>query len=139
MTESFVLQIFDCPKSMNQGGAGYKRHWRAAHQEKKLWEGWFGTELMAARIPRGMARCRVSVTIQFKEKRRRDAANYFAPVTKPLYDALVHGGYLPDDTDEFVTMVGFRLEHLRPWPHNPFLKQCLVIRLEADYDAAAQA
>ncbi len=99
--ETFVITHDEAPKSLNRGGAGSRRHWGGAHREKRQWEGVYAMLLLAAKVPRGMAKARVDATLEFVDNRRRDVENYRPAIAKPLADALVKGGWLADDTDEF--------------------------------------
>jgi hypothetical protein len=136
--QTFVLTVRDCPKSINAGGGGTRANPYAAAKEKKKWQGTFGTELLAARVRRGMQFCNVYVTVRFKHKgggKGRDEENFRQPVIKPLLDALTAGGYLEDDTDEYVKVKEFELvDGVKTWPYaDPRLKAEIIIKLEGSY------
>lgn len=132
--ETFVITYDESPKSLNAGGAGSRRHWGAAHKEKRKWEGIYGMLLLQRRVPRGMSHCRVrEVLLEFRHANRRDASNYQAAIVKPFADCLVAGGWLADDTAEFfeledVKISTFALEH-----PNPAVKSRITISIEATY------
>jgi hypothetical protein len=133
---TYVLLITDVPKSVNAGGGGARAHWGAAHREKKRWEGLFLMELMAQRVRRNMTCCYAEIEVRWKHRNRRDIENYRHPITKPLADALVIGGYLPDDTEEFFKVRDMQFVYPDQWEHaDPRLKEALLIRLEALYAA----
>ena len=98
--ETTTLVIPGCPKSLNRGGAGARQHWANAHREKMKWQDRYTQELAIAGVRKHMQFLTVRVTVRWKYKHRRDSTNYFAPIYKPLLDALVGGGYIKDDTDE---------------------------------------
>lgn len=139
MEKTFVLTVPNAPKSINTGGGGTRANPYVAHKEKTRWEGLFLMELLAAKVPKPMQFCVVSVTLRFKHRsggKGRDTENYRQPVIKPLLDALVKGGYLKDDTDEWVRVADFTLEQGSPdtWSHrDPRVKVEQIIRLEASY------
>jgi hypothetical protein len=99
MPVTFVIN--EVPKSSNHGGGGSRRHWGVAHREKAKFEGLFLMALLAEKMPRPVARVQATVELQFRRRLRRDPDNYHFPISKPLGDALVKGGYIPDDTSEF--------------------------------------
>ncbi len=98
--DTFVVSHDEVPKSLNAGGAGSRQHWAAAKREKEKWEGIYFTLCLAKKIPKGYDRIRVEAWLAFTVKRRRDADNYKNSISKPLADALVNGGFIPDDTQE---------------------------------------
>jgi hypothetical protein len=102
---TFVLSYDDCPKSINAGGTGSRRHWGSAYKEKRHWEGIWGMLLLGANAPRHMVRCEVEGLLEFKHANRRDVENYRSSLTKPLADALVSGGWLADDTNDFFRLI----------------------------------
>lgn len=132
--ETFVLSYPEAPKSLNAGGAGSRRHWSVAHQEKRRWEGLYVMLLLAEGVPTGMGHCSLEATIRWKTRARRDSTNYIAPIVKPLADALVKGGWLPDDTDEFFRFSGLTFEYPDVWRYSdPRVKSELVVCLRASY------
>lgn len=100
-----TLVYDDAPKSLNAGGTGSRRHWSKGYREKKEWQGIWGMLLLAEKLPRGATHVRIHVRIDFDDSRRRDSENFRPAVSKPFADALVAGGWLADDTDEFFTLV----------------------------------
>lgn len=65
---------------------------------------------MAERCPRGLATVHASASLRFAVRRRRDEGNYRTPLEKALGDALVNGGWLPDDTPEHFRFGGVLIE-----------------------------
>jgi hypothetical protein len=135
--QTYVLTIKGAPKSINAGGGGTRANHYAAAAEKKHWQGQFGLELMVAKVRRNMLFCGVTVTVRFKHRsgKGRDAENYRQPIIKPLLDALQAGGYLENDTEEFVKVHDVTLEEgVAEWPHaDPRIKSEMIVQLEAAY------
>lgn len=145
-----MLIYHEAPKSLNAGGAGSRRHWSVAAREKQRWESVYRGLLLERNVPKGMDHCTADILIQWKQRRRRDATNYIAPVIKPLADVLappdrIQGPlrgvridnpaprWLPDDTDEFFEFGRIRFEYPE-WEHpDPRVKAILRVRLEARY------
>lgn len=129
----FEFHINEAPKSLNAGGNGSRRHWAVGYREKARWEGLYLVELLAARVPKAMVWCKADAVIKWRRRARRDEENYRGPISKPLADALVKGGYLPDDTSEFFRMgeLRFVIDPLNDC--SPLVKAQLVVTLEAHY------
>lgn len=126
----------DVPASVNHGGGGARRHWSKGHGEKLKWEGVFGFLFLAAKLPRNLAFVRADVTLHFKGAHRRDPENYRSPVSKPLADALVKGGWLPDDNPAHFEMGTFTIADERlVVPKGSLVKARMVVTL--DYRLAA--
>lgn len=89
-----TLEYADTPPSYNS----YQRaHWARQARIKRHWQGIF--ESLLLEVPRDrFSQCAVSAEVRFPTDRRRDAGNYQTPIEKALGDALVNGGWLPDDT-----------------------------------------
>lgn len=114
---SFILTYGDLPKSVNAGGVGSRAHWSRGYKEKKRWEQIWLQVLMENRVPKGMVRCEVAeARLVFRTQQRRDVENYRPAFTKPFADALVSGGYIRDDTEEFYTLGLVKLAHGIPSP-----------------------
>lgn len=95
----------DCPGSVNAGASRRGRHWTVQREQKKQWEGIFFIMFLQARLPKGLVWCRADVELQFTTPgTKRDPENFRSPVSKPLADALVKAGYIPDDSPEFFEM-----------------------------------
>jgi len=95
--EVCVLRIPDTPTSLNR--VGQRGSWKATHFEKKRWQSILEKYLMMARLPRPLPHfLRVGAVIVFPTRHRRDSGNFKSPLEKALGDALVNGGWLPDDT-----------------------------------------
>jgi hypothetical protein len=134
LEKTYVLTLHDCPKSVNAGGGGSRVHWSKAHTEKRQWEGRYALELMAAKVPRNMHFCHIEVTVRWKHRNRRDSTNYFQPIFKPLLDALTKGGWLEDDTDEWVGVAPIKFEYPEVWGiADPRCKCVMIVKLEASY------
>lgn len=58
--------------------------------------------LRHAKVP-PLGRVRLEVTLCPPDARKRDSDNYVAGVLKPIKDALVDAGVVPDDTDRHVS------------------------------------
>jgi len=139
-TETYVITVPETPKSVNQGGGGVRAaHWGVAFKEKERWQQTFMQEFMVAGMDKDMVHCKVDVTLRFKNRNRRDLENYRHPVMKPLADALVAGGWLQDDTEEWFVVEGFRMESgvelsmPRPNPRQVYTKSEMIVKLEASY------
>lgn len=135
---TYEITIPQVPKSVNRGGGGVRAsHWAVAVKEKQKWQNWFQEEFMIGGVAKQMLFCGVDVTLRFKGRHHRDIENYRHPVTKPLADALVAGGWLTDDTEEWFKVDGFHLEEgielSERWRSVPRIKSEMVIKLEACY------
>lgn len=131
----FTLTYDDTPASLNAGGTGSRRHWSVGAKEKKRWEGIYAVLLMKERVPRGMTRAAVSALLEFRTPARRDSENYRPGLSKPFADALVAGGWLPDDHEDLfeLTKVVCSREWLTDLPPSSLVKSRMTIVLEAEY------
>jgi len=139
-TETFVISYDDTPKSINHGGGGARRHWGMGYREKRHWEGIWGMLLIERKVPRGMMKAYVEVALEYADNRRRDAENYRQPISKPLADALVGGGWIADDTQDFFEMGYLKIvsgvdlgESLGVTGH---VRSRTTVTIEAEYEAA---
>lgn len=135
---TYVLSYDEVPKSLNAGGTGSRRHWSVGHKEKRRWEGVWAMLLMERRAPRHMVKVYVSALIEVEDNRKRDSENFRSAISKPLADALVKGGWLPDDTDEFFTFGGVKIRNgvdldLGMATDNRRVHGRTVVTLEAEY------
>lgn len=121
---SYTLTWDDTPPSMNTAASGYRSNHFKAARVKKTWEGIFAVMLMAAKVPRNLRYAEVRCTVIVPDRRRRDAGNYRMLIEKCLADAMVKGGWLPDDTPEFFEFGKLEFEH-RP------KRRGLELRMEA--------
>lgn len=138
MERTFVLTHREVPKSMNAGGGGSRVHWATARDEKRRWEGVYALLLLAEKVPTHMEHCTARAIIRWKHRNRRDSTNYIASIVKPLADALVKGGWLADDTDEYFTFGGVSFEYPEEWPYSdPRVKGELVIQIVAAYSESS--
>lgn len=87
--------------------ANRRPHWSIRYEVQQYWRG-LG-RLMFKRAPR-YQRARVTVTFRFPNKRRRDVANLYPYVVKPLIDGMVDAGVLPDDDDKHLVGPDMRRE-----------------------------
>jgi hypothetical protein len=132
-TKTYVLTVREAPKSNNAGGGGARQHHFAAAKEKKRLQGLYLMELMVGRVKRDMTHCNVAITVLWKRANHRDEENFRQSIIKPLHDALVEGGYLPDDTRREVEVTDFKFEYPAIWPFPAPLRGVQVITLEATY------
>lgn len=136
LVEGHVIVYDEAPPSLNAGGTGSRKHWGAAHREKMKWEGIFGMLLLKAKVRRGLTRCVIDVTLEFKGPARRDEENYRSSVSKPFADALVKGGWLKDDTALEFELRSMTLS--REWlkVSSPLVKSRMTVTIEAHYASA---
>lgn len=99
MTGEATLTVFSTPPSLNRVGG--HSSWRTWRRHKKAWEADLGSQLMYQQVPRGLTKVTAEARLTFPLQRRRDEGNFRALLEKALGDALVAGGWLADDTDEF--------------------------------------
>lgn len=95
-------------------------HWRRNQQHKRRWQRILADLLQAAGAP-PVRRVEATATLRFPVRRRRDEGNYRTPLEKPLGDALVQVGVLPDDTPEFFTFTRLVFEDA-PGPARTLLR-----------------
>lgn len=93
-----TLCIPGTPPSLN--AVGYRSHWAVGRKHKLQWQGYIALALMEQKVPRRLKRVEATATLRFKQRRRRDEGNHRVLVEKALGDALVEGGWLPDDDSE---------------------------------------
>lgn len=120
------MRYADCPPSMNNARSGYKSHWSKGHKAKKRWQEIFEDLLFVQDddFPHVVLdRVEVDATLTFPTRHRRDADNYRMMLSKPLGDAFVVMGVIPDDTPEH-----YELTHLR-FGHGP-VETVLRVRWE---------
>lgn len=129
---TFTLVYDEAPPSVNIG-ARRGRHWSVDRKMKSDWEGRWGFLLIQAKVPRGMTFASIEALIEFTDARRRDSENYRYPFSKPLADALVGGGWLADDTDDYFELTRVRLANGLTHP-NPMVKGRTTIELHALYE-----
>lgn len=90
-----VLEHPATPPSLNEL---LYRHWRIERSQKKTWQDTFERLLLAAGCPEFPRGCFAHAALRFPTRRRRDADNYAAVLSKALGDALVVMAAIPDDT-----------------------------------------
>jgi hypothetical protein len=92
------LDIPDVPPSINKLAHA---HWRKWWKQKKAWQATLEMYLMSMGATRPLpSPVRVHGSLRFAVRRRRDEGNFRALLEKALGDALVNGGWIPDDTPE---------------------------------------
>lgn len=99
----YRLEHWAVPPSINHGNQR-GQHWSKARRQKQEWEGTFAYLLVKFKVPRDLLHVHVDAELQFKDRRRRDADNFYAAISKPLADAMVKGGWLHDDGPEHYEM-----------------------------------
>lgn len=108
MTGSLSFFLIGTPPSLNKVGAS--KNWRAWHRHKKSWQEDVEMWLLAEKMPRGCSFADVRVVLRFPTRRRRDIGNYQAMLEKVAGDALVNGGFIPDDTPEFYSFTSLEFD-----------------------------
>jgi Holliday junction resolvase RusA-like endonuclease len=89
------------PSSNTNTGVGGRGKPQAIARTKGEWEGLFLGALMAAKLPKRLARVHVKPQLKFKRKGKApDADNFYFAISKPLGDALQKAGYITDDDPE---------------------------------------
>lgn len=75
-------------------------HWAKVRAAKQGLQRDLEMVLLAGRVPRPIPGgfVQASAVLVVPDRRRRDEGNYRTPLEKALGDALVNGGWLPDDT-----------------------------------------
>ncbi len=92
-------------------------HWRKTSPARKAFREAMFIHAKAAKVPAGLRRIRVDITLRFPTAAKHDGGNYYNNVGKPIVDAIgpaintVRGGkpivapglgVIPDDTAEFL-------------------------------------
>jgi hypothetical protein len=95
------------PPSLNRIGS--RGSWRVWHREKKELQDMIGLLLLREVSPKRKLGTPVimDATLWFPQQRNRDEGNYRSLLEKSAGDALVSGGWIPDDTPE-----GFRFQKI---------------------------
>lgn len=95
------LEFNSTPPSLNRTGAS--GHWRQWKRHKDAWQQMIGLEMMSAVSPRRKLTTPVVVDalLSFPVRRKRDEGNYRSLLEKACGDALVDGGWIPDDEPQF--------------------------------------
>jgi hypothetical protein len=88
------------PPSLNKMGS--RGNWRVWTMHKTWWQDQVGRVLMTTIQPKRELTTPVLVdaVLWFKTKRQRDEGNFRTLLEKSTGDALVAGGWIPDDTPE---------------------------------------
>lgn len=128
----YRLELHETPPSLNRfgsiGGGTYYLYRRL----KKEWHQTLATALMAAGVPRGLAKVEASATMRFPTRRKRDEGNFRWLLEKVLGDTLVEGGWLADDDANLFT---FGKVTFNPEPGEPLT----LIYLEVEHATSRQA
>ena len=92
------VQAPSTPPSFN--AVGLHSHWRQGHRWKKAWQSDIWVLLLASGLPKPLRHVEVTARLRFPQKRQRDEGNFRVILEKACGDALVAGGWLPDDSAE---------------------------------------
>lgn len=109
MKSSVAIYYTDVPPSLNAVGSRGATHW-AYTNAKRRWQRIVTDLLVAAQVPRDLHHVRAHATVRFSVHRRRDTGNYLWLLDKALGDALVLGGWLPDDTPNYYEFTELRID-----------------------------
>lgn len=113
MSATYSIEVPGIPKSLNRVGSRGSAF--AFYREKKLWQDQLTIALRYAKVPTGLTFVEATATLHPATNRRRDEGNFRAILEKSLGDALVRGGWTPDDTPEHFTFgrltFGAKREH----------------------------
>lgn len=112
--DPYVAEIGGVPPSLNRISSRGSR-W-AYSKAKKEWQRDIGLALMACGLPRDRVSLRTMAVLRFPTAHRRDAGNFGWLLEKCLGDALVEGGWLPDDTPDFFRFEGVAFAPTRGKP-----------------------
>jgi hypothetical protein len=120
VTETRTWQLtIPAPAKMFSANTG--AHWRRTGEARKAWREASFLYATQAKLPKGLGRVRIDVSLHFTVNRGRDDSNYHPYVGKPIVDGLsksrtvkgkngtrVEPGYelIPDDTSEFLESGG---------------------------------
>lgn len=106
---------FEVPAVPPSGNVWSRSHWAVQRQIKCDWQ------LLVLSAVRNLGigqvnSASVTITIYFKENRRRDPDNFTATAYKLVLDALVRAGVLPDDSVDHVNIhqVRFAVDRNNP-------------------------
>jgi hypothetical protein len=99
-----TLRINCVAKWLNSNDSGA---WQRHHHLVALWRQMAGWAAVAAKAPR-LSRAYILAELRFRDRRRRDPANWY-PTVKAAVDGLVDIGVLPDDSADFLIGPDLRL------------------------------
>lgn len=116
MTATVTEVVLDLPGTPPSYNVTAHAHWQKVRRHKQQWQRDCEIALMEARVPRGLGSVLVSGRLEFKQRRRRDEGNFRVILEKALGDALVNGGWIPDDTPEHYSFGA--LELVAPAPRS---------------------
>lgn len=113
--ESVKVKLWydDVPPSMNSAASGYGQHWSKRHKTKKRWERIWAGLLRESKLPKGCHVVEAHAVLTVPDRRRRDVDNLVPAVTKPLGDALVAEGIIPDDVAAHFVWGGLALRYVK--------------------------
>jgi hypothetical protein len=106
-----TFEVLAVPPSLNSLMQSKGLHW-AYRKAKHEWEKVFLAKLTEAEMPR-CARVVVEGEVTFPTRIRRDQGNFRFLTEKALGDALVAGGWLPDDDWTRFEFGGFAMRYER--------------------------
>lgn len=97
--DTYDIVLPGTPPSFNKvGHSGNRWAWTKAKRE---WDGYCMVALLAAKVPKKLARVSATATLYFSSRRKRDVVNYRTLLEKSLGDALQLGWLDDDDPDHF--------------------------------------
>lgn len=95
---SYIIAILRIPISQNS--SEWRNDWRRRdYKGKWKMEAWV---LLKSQQVMPMERVRLSAVVYFPDKRKRDFDNYIPTVWKPVQDAIVDAGIIPDDNTKYI-------------------------------------
>lgn len=135
---SATVHYDEAPGTINKGGGGTRGHWSKGHKEKMRWEGIYMALILQAKLPKHLDYVSVHITLEYvRPNTKRDPENFRQPVVKPLADALVKAGYLPDDTREHFEVEDLVISKTKLEGAPPLVKSRITLRI--DYRLARTA
>lgn len=135
---SIIVHYDDTPKTVNKGGGGARKHWGPGSKEKAMWEGIYMMLFLQGKLPKKLDWVGVGVVLEYTTPNtKRDPENFRHPVVKPLADALVKAGYIPDDNPDHFEVRDFAISKSKLVGVGPLVKS--RINLAIDYRFARTA
>lgn len=117
---SIAIEMYGTPPSLNRMGA--RGNPRVFHRHKKQWQQDIEMLLLAARTTRPLpGPVTVEAVLRFPVRRRRDEGNFRSLLEKATGDALVNGGWIPDDTPELYRFKAVTFEEVSGEPRTQLI------------------